>query len=114
MDNEEVTIKGIGASPGTAIGFVRLCEEPSDVAEKFEGDDILVTAMTDPKWTVYMKMAKAIVTNSGGVLCHAAIVARELNIPCVVGTLNATEVLKDGMRIKVDGLTGLIANLERK
>lgn len=105
---KKVLIKGIGASQGVVIGYVRIAFDPSQVIEKFKEDDILVTSMTDPNWTICMRKAKAIITNSGGVLSHAAIVARELGIPCIVGTTNATEKLKDGIKIIVDGLKGLV------
>ena len=104
----KILLKGLGASPGVVKGYVRICYEPEDVLKKFKGNDILVVPMTDPSWTIYMARAKAIVTNSGGILCHAAIVARELGIPCVVGTKNATEILKDGMVVVVDGSRGVV------
>ncbi len=106
--SEKIILKGIGASPGAIEGIARICLETSEASEKFQAGDILVTSMTDPNWVRYMITAKAVITNSGGLLCHAAIVARELGIPCVVGTQNATEILQDGMRIKVDGLSGLV------
>jgi pyruvate,water dikinase len=68
----------------------------------------MVTVMTDPDYTPFVIKASAIVTNTGGMLCHAAIVSRELRKPCVVGTKNATTVLKDGMMVTVDGLKGII------
>jgi len=104
----KVLVKGIGASPGIAIGFTRIAFEPSEAIKKFQGDDILVVPSTDPSWTVYMLKAKAIVTNTGGILSHAAIVSRELGIPCVVGTGDATSKLKDGQRISVDGSKGVV------
>lgn len=104
----KVLAKGIGASPGVAIGFTRIAFEPSEALEKLQGDDILVVPSTDPSWTIYMLKAKAIVTNTGGILSHAAIVSRELGIPCVVGTGDATSRLKDGQRISVDGTKGVI------
>lgn len=108
MTTKDILVKGIGASPGVVVGYVRIIFDPSDAMDKLKEDDILVTSMTDPSWTICIGKAKAIITNSGGVLSHAAIVARELGIPCVVGTENATEKLKNGMKIIVDGLKGLI------
>ncbi len=70
--------------------------------------DVLVTRMTAPDWVPAMEKAAAIVTNEGGSTCHAAIVSRELGIPCVVGTSNATEVLRDGQAVTVDGTAGLV------
>jgi pyruvate,water dikinase len=105
---KRVLVRGIGASPGIAKGIVRIAFDPLEANKKFKGNDILVTSMTDISWTVCMRKAKAIITNTGGVLSHAAIVARELGIPCVVGTRNATERLKDGMEVVVDGLNGTV------
>ncbi len=110
--DEEIILRGIGASPGVTLGFARICHTPSEIPQKFQGNDVLVVATTDPEWTASMKKAKGIVTNSGGILCHAAIVAREFEIPCVVGTRKATEVLKDGMKIKIDGLKGVVCKIE--
>jgi pyruvate,water dikinase len=109
-DKRKILI-GLGASLGTAVGFVRICHKPKDI-EKFNSDDILVTETTDPTWTIYMRKAKAIITSIGGILCHAAIVAREFGIPCVVGVKDATKILKDGMKIEVDGLKGTIYQIE--
>ena len=64
--------------------------------------------MTSPSWVPVMKKASGIITNEGGVTCHAAIVSRELLIPCVVGTSNATEVLQDGQEVTLDGFSGKI------
>lgn len=94
-------IKGLGASPGIAVGKACILLEPKDV----EGV-ILVTESTDPRWTPVITKCKGIVTNTGGMLCHAAIVARELGIPAVVGTRNATDILEDGEIIEVDGNKG--------
>lgn len=107
-----VLIKGIGASPGVATGFTRIAFEPSEAIRKLQGDDILVVPSTDPSWTVYMLKAKAIVTNTGGILSHAAIVARELGIPCVVGTRDATNKLEEGQRVFVDGSKGVVCDIK--
>ena len=76
--------------------------------EKVEKGDIIVTSMTRPHFLLAIRRAGAIITDMGGTLCHAAIVAREFNIPCVVGTQNATEILKDGQRVIVDAHEGVI------
>lgn len=110
--SEEIILKGIGASSGVTIGIARICHEPTEASKKLEKGDVLVAPITDPHWTTYMLRAKGIITDSGGVLCHAAIIAREFGIPCVVGTKNATEVLRDGTKIRVDGLKGLIFKAE--
>jgi pyruvate,water dikinase len=100
--------RAIGQKIGT--GPVRVVHNLSEM-DKVQKGDILVTDMTDPNWEPVMKRASAIVTNRGGRTCHAAIIARELGIPAVVGCGNATEVLKDGMLVTVscaEGDTGFI------
>lgn len=108
----KIILKGLGASPGISIGVVRIVFSADEAHEHIQKGDILVTSMTDPSFTPVMKRAGAIVTNSGGVLSHAAIVAREFRIPCVVGTRNATEILQNNMKVIVDGLKGLIHSQE--
>jgi pyruvate,water dikinase len=100
--------RAIGQKIGT--GPVRLVHNISEM-DKVQPGDVLVTDMTDPNWEPVMKRASAIVTNRGGRTCHAAIIARELGIPAVVGCGNATELLKDGMLVTVscaEGDTGFI------
>jgi len=106
-DEAEVLLRGLGAAPGRASGEVRLLSSVEDGARLEEGD-ILVTVMTAPDWVPLMRKASAIVTDQGGMTCHAAIVSRELGIPAIVGTDNATGVLQDGVMITVDGKTGHI------
>jgi len=103
-----VVVKGIPASPGVAVGTARVCLTLEDAKKKLKKGDILVTKMTDPDWVPYMKLAAAIVTDEGGRTSHAAIVSRELGIPAVVGTGNATSVLKDGEVYTVDGSRGVV------
>lgn len=111
MDNEEQkTIKGTVGSPGVAEGLVKVVEGVQDIG-KFEEGDVLVTKMTEPVMVIMMNKAAAIVTDVGGITCHAAIVSRELGIPCVVATKTATQDLRDGMRVKVDGVRGEITVL---
>ena len=81
---------------------------------KFQNGEVLVTGMTDPNFTDLMKKAAAIVTDGGGMLSHAAIVARELKTACVIGTKIATQVLKDGDFVEVDANIGVVRILERK
>jgi pyruvate,water dikinase len=100
-------LKGLAASPGVGIGKVRIILSPKEIYKVKEGD-ILVTTMTNPDFVPAMRRASAIVTEEGGLTSHASIVSRELGIPCVVGTGNATKVLKDGSLITVDGRRGVI------
>ncbi|ADN49642.1 phosphoenolpyruvate synthase [Vulcanisaeta distributa] len=104
----KAVIKGIAASPGIAVGRVRICLTPEEARAKMGKGDILVTKMTNPDWVPYMKMASAIITDEGGMTSHAAIVSRELGIPAIVGTGNATSVLKDGEVYTVDAVHGVI------
>ena len=103
----KVLLKGLGASPGIGAGRVVIIFEADEIDKVKEGD-ILVTTMTNPDMVPAMKRAAAIVTDEGGRTCHAAIVSRELGIPAVVGTKEATKVLKDGMMITVDGTRGVV------
>jgi pyruvate,water dikinase len=107
-EEAEILVRGIPASPGIASGKVKVAYTVEEAAKKMEKGDILVTKMTDPDWVPYMKIAGAIVTDEGGMTAHAAIVSRELGIPAVVGTGNATEVLKTGMLVTVDGTQGVV------
>lgn len=104
---KDVLVKGIGVSPGQASGKVKIILNVKDIS-RFQKNEILVTEMTTPDWVPAMKIASAVVTNLGGKTCHAAIVSRELGVPCVVGTENATKVLKDGDVVTIDGQRGLI------
>ncbi|CCC81563.1 phosphoenolpyruvate synthase [Thermoproteus tenax] len=103
-----VVVKGIAASPGVAVGRAKICLTLEDAKRKLQKGDILVTKMTDPDWVPYMRLASAIVTDEGGRTSHAAIVSRELGIPAVVGTGNATQVLRDGELYTVDGSKGVV------
>lgn len=101
----EVLVTGLAASPGKVAGAVRVLTAPQQGKTLRDGE-ILVAPMTNPDWVPTMRRAGALVTDSGGMTCHAAIVARELGVPCVVGTGNATEVLSDGQLVTVDGSMG--------
>lgn len=112
--NEEVTrkpgdvlLKGQGASPGIFTGVVKIISSPREI-NKIKKGDILVSTMTSPDFVPAMKNAGAIVTDRGGMTSHAAIVSRELGVPCVVGTKSATTTLGDGMVVTVNGKTGEI------
>jgi pyruvate,water dikinase len=99
--------RGLGASPGMASGSARVLGSPSD-AGKLRTGEVLVARMTSPDWVPIMRRAAAIVTDAGGMTSHAAIVSRELGIPCVVGTREATRVVRDGMSLTVNGTEGTI------
>lgn len=103
-------LKGIIASKGKARGKVNVVLNP-ETTKRFKKGEILVTTMTSPKFTVFLKSTSAIVTDGGGVLCHAAIVAREMKVPCIVGTKIATKVLKDGDLVEVDANNGIVRKL---
>lgn len=103
----KVLLEGLAASAGVANGVVKVIYELKDLNKIKEGD-ILVTRMTNPDMVVTMQKAKAIVTDEGGLTAHAAIVSREIGLPCVVGTKNATNILKDGQIVTVDGTNGKI------
>jgi len=102
-----VLLAGGGASPGMASGPVKIVTDPSQIDRVLEGD-VLVAEMTTPDFVPAMKRAVAIVTDRGGRTAHAAIVSRELGIPCVVGTEKATSTLKDGQIITVNGSRGKV------
>ncbi len=107
LEEGEILVKGLGASPGIGVGKAKVIFSEDEISKVEEGD-ILVTTMTTPDMVPAMKKAAAIVTDEGGMTCHAAIVSRELGVPAVVGTKNATKVLKDGMIVTVDGDKGLV------
>ncbi|MDE3131170.1 MAG: phosphoenolpyruvate synthase, partial [Acidobacteriota bacterium] len=100
-------LRGLGGAPGCADGAVRILTTLAD-ASKLGSGDVLVTHMTSPDWVPLMRRAAAIVTDSGGMTCHAAIVSRELGIPCVVGTGEATRKLRDGELVTVDATHGVV------
>ncbi|HTX09215.1 MAG TPA: phosphoenolpyruvate synthase [Solirubrobacteraceae bacterium] len=102
-----VLVRGLGAAPGRAGGAARLLGTLDDAGKLADGD-VLVTHMTSPDWVPLMRRASAIVTDSGGMTCHAAIVSRELGIPCVVGTGDATKRMRDGELVTVDATQGTV------
>jgi pyruvate,water dikinase len=103
----EVLVSGLGAAPGLASGAVRVIRALNE-ADGLDDGEVLVTHMTAPDWVPLMRRAAAIITDSGGMTCHAAIVSRELGIPCVVGTAEATKVLRDGEVVTVDATHGAV------
>ena len=102
-----VLARGLAASPGTAVGKVIVIEDINEIARVKDGD-ILVTGMTNPDMVPAMRKAAAVVTDEGGRTCHAAIVSRELGIPCIVGSKNGTAVLAEGMLVTVDATRGVV------
>ncbi len=100
-DPTSAKFEGIIASAGKCIGKVKILHSALEV-DKVKLGDILVAPMTSPDYVPAMRLAGAIITDEGGVMCHAAIVSRELGIPCVVGTKNATKFLHDGDEVEVD------------
>jgi len=104
----KIVTKGLAASPGIAYGTAKVCLTLEDAKKLMQEGDILVTKMTDPDWVPYMKMASAIVTDEGGMTAHAAIVSRELGIPAIVGTRDATEKMVTGKDYTVDAKSGVV------
>jgi pyruvate,water dikinase len=104
---QAVLLHGLGGAPGSASGAARVLVSLADAASLKDGD-VLVTHMTSPDWLPLLRRAGAIVTDSGGMTCHAAIVSRELGIPCVVGTGEATSKLRDGEIVTVDATRGVV------
>ncbi len=108
-EKEELIVlaKGLAASPGIGRGNVKLIEDLNNINQVEDGD-ILVTGMTNPDMVPAMRKCGAVVTDEGGRTCHAAIVSRELGIPCIVGAKNATKTLKDGQFVTVDSTRGVV------
>ncbi|MDO8428797.1 MAG: PEP-utilizing enzyme [Candidatus Diapherotrites archaeon] len=100
-------IRGLPACSGQITGTVRIVLSPKDFS-KIKKGDILVTTMTTPEFIPVFKKIAGIVTDTGGILCHAAIVSRELKIPCIVGTGKATQILKDGQKIELNATKGTV------
>jgi pyruvate,water dikinase len=111
LANATQVISGIGASSGVTEGQVRVVLDPS--FDDVQPNEILVTPTTDPSWASIMFLSAALVVDMGGMLSHAAVVARELGIPCVVNTRTGTHQLSTGDRVRVDGRAGTVEILER-
>ena len=109
--SHQVLVKGRPASPGVVSGAARVILDPAEI-DGFQPGEILVTTMTAPDWVPVMKKARGIVTDAGGMTCHASIVSRELGIPCIVGTKSCgeagTAVIRDGMQITLDAAHGIV------
>src|SRR2546423_4187797 len=105
-----VVVQGLAASPGLHAGRAKIVVGLQDAGRMMKEKDILVTRMTNPDWVPYMKIAGAIVTEDGGTTCHAAIVSREMGIPCIVGARNATKLMQMGQEYTVDAKSGVVYN----
>ncbi len=103
----EILLSGLGASPGVSFGVVKVINNLDELS-KIKKGDVLVTEMTNPDMVVAMQKAAGIITDEGGITSHASIVSREMGIPCVVGTGEATKKLYDGMIVTVDGNNGRV------
>jgi len=105
----KVVVKGIAAGKrAIGAGLAKVVLTPEDASKLVKKGDVLVVTMTNPDYVPFMKLSGAIVTDKGGVTCHAAIVSRELGIPCIVGTENATEVMVTGQEYTVDAKSGVV------
>ena len=113
LDNKkENLIKGIIANRGVASGKIKIVNTVEDL-KKVNKEDILVAPMTFPSFILAMEKVSAFITDEGGILCHAAIVAREMKKPCIIGTKIATKVLKDGDLVEVDANKGVVKILKK-
>lgn len=105
-------VKGQIACMGNIKGVVRVLRSPKEI-ERVRRGDILVTSMTTPDYVPAMEKASAFVTDEGGLSCHAAIIAREMKKPCIIGTKIATKVLKDGDLVEVDANNGIVKVIKK-
>ncbi len=106
----KIRVKGIAVGSKIGSGKVRVLRNAKNIS-LFKKGEVLVTEITDPDWEPIMKIASAIVTDKGGRTSHAAIVSRELGIPCIVGSVNATKILKNGENVTVDSSSGQVGNV---
>ena len=109
--NIDSAIKGLGANNGKVVGTARVIESFDEI-DRLQKDDILVTKFTDTGWTPKFAILSGIVTEYGGILCHAAIVSREYGIPAIVSCHDVTSKIKDGQKIMIDGTTGIVTIME--
>lgn len=110
MPKQRIILKGIPTSPGQVRGKVKIIKFQEEINELKPGE-IMVATFINPDFIFFVKsnsQISGIITDRGGATCHAAIVARELKIPCITGTAKATKKLKDGMKIVLDGGKGII------
>jgi phosphohistidine swiveling domain-containing protein len=111
ISGDRDSIKGTSAFGGVVRGIVKIVNG-FDELDKIQSGDILVTQMTNPKYSPAIERSLAVVTDEGGTLCHAAITARELKKPCIIGTKIATQVLKDGDMVEVDANIGVVKKIK--
>lgn len=104
--SEGLVVTGIGVSTGVAEGVVRVVTDIDDA--DFDDGTAMVCRVTDPSWASLFPLAEAVVTDVGSAMSHAAIVCRELGLPCVANTRTGTSQLRDGMRARVDGSAGTV------
>lgn len=107
IDEGKTELQGLCAQPGFAKGVAKIIKGTKDI-NKLQQGEILVASMTGPDFVIAMRKAAAIVTDTGGITCHAAIVSRELGVPCIVGTKIATKVFKDGDILEINGSNGIV------
>lgn len=110
--NGEKEVKGIVANRGKVVGTAKIISGPADF-HKFKTGDILIAKMTSVDFLPIMKKASAFITDEGGLACHAAIISREYNVPCVIGTGKATAVFKDGDEVEVDAEKGIVRKIDQ-
>ncbi len=103
--------QGLGASTGIVTGRVRVLASPNEL-DQLEAGEVLVVQHSSPAWSTGMLQAGAIISEHGGIICHAAIVAREMGVPCVVAVDRATSLLANGMLVCVDGEAGTIYEVD--
>ena len=103
----KTVLKGIPGCPGIQEGIAHLVYDPSELDSVKDGE-VLVCKMTNPAWVVSFSKISALVTDTGGALSHPAVVAREFGVPCVVGTRRATQLIKTGDKVRVDGTHGVV------
>ena len=101
-------ITGLGASAGVHEGRARVVDDPARLEEEFAAGEVLIAPATDPSWAPLFLLAGAVVIDTGSNISHAALVAREMGIPAVVGARDASRRLRDGQRLRVDGASGSV------
>jgi pyruvate,water dikinase len=111
VEQTRTEVVGTPVYPGVVEGVVRIIANPSEIDEVLTHEDVIVARTTDPGWASIMLTAGAFVIDIGNPMSHAAVVARELGVPCVIGTENGTSVFRNGQRVRVDGRSGRVSLL---